>query len=223
MAAFTLINCSSREDWLRSRTNGIGGSDASAVVGRNPYKTNIDLFEEKTGRRRAEDISGKPYVIYGHKAEPLIRQLFELDYPEYSVGYSEFSIFRSKKYPFMQATLDGMLVEKETGRRGILEIKTTNILASQQREKWKDRVPDNYYLQVLHYLIVTGWDFAILRALLRSDWNDGMDRRGAIRNYYIDRSDPQVKADIDYLINEEIKFWEYVEAGRRPPLVLPEI
>ena len=71
--------------WLKGRMNGIGGSDASAIVGMNPYKSNIELFEEKTDRRIAPDISDKPYVIYGKKAEEPIRELFKLDYPEYQV------------------------------------------------------------------------------------------------------------------------------------------
>ena len=53
----------------------------------------------------------------------------------------------------MQASLDGELVDQD-GRKGILEIKTTNILQSMQYEKWKDRIPDNYYIQVLHYLLL---------------------------------------------------------------------
>ena len=81
--------------WLSGRMNGIGGSDASAVVGMNPYKSNIALFEEKTGRRIPEDISEKPYVIYGKKAEEHIRELFRLDYPEYQVDHHEFRILQS--------------------------------------------------------------------------------------------------------------------------------
>jgi len=60
--AFTVIDCADHTEWLKAREMGIGGSDASAVVGMNPYKTNIDLFEEKTGRIIPEDISEKPYV-----------------------------------------------------------------------------------------------------------------------------------------------------------------
>lgn len=167
--AFEIIECHDHAGWLKGRGSGIGGSDASSIVGKNPYKDNIRLFEEKTGRTIPEDISDKPYVKYGHDAEPLIRELFALDYPEYEVLYHDWRILRSRTHPFMQASLDGELIEKETGRMGILEIKTTNILASMQKEKWKDRIPDNYYIQVLHYLLVTGYDFVVLRALLRSD------------------------------------------------------
>lgn len=62
---FIILENQDHASWLKARTYGIGGSDASAIVGMNPYKTNIDLFEEKIGRRVPEDISDKPYVKYG--------------------------------------------------------------------------------------------------------------------------------------------------------------
>ncbi|MEG1781609.1 MAG: YqaJ viral recombinase family protein [Clostridium sp.] len=60
---------SGREEWLAARKNHIGGSDASACVGMNPYKSNVELWKEKMGIRIPEDISDKPYVQYGTKAE----------------------------------------------------------------------------------------------------------------------------------------------------------
>ena len=166
--AYRIYDFHNEQEWLSGRMNGIGGSDASAVVGMNPYKSNIDLFEEKIGRRIPEDISDKPCVIYGKLAEAPIRELFRLDYPEYQVEHYEFRILQSIQNPFMQASLDGELTDP-SGRRGILEIKTTNILQSMQREKWNDRIPDNYYIQVLHYLLVTGYEFVVLRAHLNTD------------------------------------------------------
>lgn len=215
---YKIYDFRNEQEWLSGRMNGIGGSDASAVVGMNPYKTNIQLFEEKTGRSIPEDISSKPYVVYGKKAEEHIRGLFKLDYPEYQVDYHEYRILQSKEYPFMQASLDGELQDSDS-RKGILEIKTTNILQSMQYEKWKDRIPDNYYIQVLHYLLVTGYQFVVLRAHLRNDW--GQDRRTTVKHYFIERS--EVRDDLDMLLQEEIKFWKYVESGRKPPLILPEV
>lgn len=213
---YTIIDNANHAEWLRSRTYGIGGSDASAILGMNPYKTNIELFEEKTGRRIPEDISGKSYVKYGNNAEPLIRSLFCLDYPEYEIFYHENRILRSKAYPFLQASLDGELVD-EDGRKGILEIKTSNILQSMQYEKWKDRIPDNYYIQVLHYLLVTGYEFVVLRAHLISEW--GQEKQTTVKHYFIERS--EVEYDLKMLLHEEKRFWEYVESGRKPPLILP--
>lgn len=215
---YKIFDFKDEKEWLSGRMNGIGGSDASSIVGMNPYKTNIDLFEEKIGRKIPEDISDKPYVIYGKCAEEYIRGLFRLDYPEYQVEHHEFRILQSVKYPFMQASLDGELTDTE-GRKGILEIKTTNILQSMQYEKWKDKIPDNYYLQVLHYLLVTGYDFVVLRAHLNGKW--GQDVRTQVKHYFIERND--VREDLDYLLKEEIKFWKYVESGRKPPLILPKI
>lgn len=218
MSNFKVFPFENEQQWLKGRMIGIGGSDASAVVGLNPYKSNIDLFEEKIGRRVPEDISDKPCVIYGKKAEEYIRELFKLDYPEYQVSHHEYHILQSLEYPFMQASLDGELVDQD-GRKGILEIKTTNILQSMQYEKWKDRIPDNYYIQVLHYLLVTGWQFVVLRAHLNTEW--GGEKRTTVKHYFIERSD--VEDDLKMLLEEEKKFWEYVESGRKPPLILPGI
>ena len=155
---------------------------------------------------------------YGTEAEPLIRRLFSLDFPEYQVLYHENRILRSVEYPFMQASLDGELTDQE-GRKGILEIKTTNIMNSAQWGKWDDRIPDNYYIQVLHYLLVTGYQFAVLRAHIRSDWEG--DRRTAVRHYFIERSD--VEEDLAMLLQEEKKFWQQVTHNIRPGRILPEI
>lgn len=205
------------DQWLEAR-HGIGGSDASAVIGMNPYKTNQDLWMEKTGRIVPPDISDKDYVKYGHDAEPLLRELFALDYPEYKVEYFGDNMIRNEKYPWAHASLDGELIDKD-GRHGILEIKTTNILQSMQREKWNDRIPDNYYIQVLHYLLVTEYEFVELRAQLKSVWQGQV--RLQTRDYHIERED--VIEDIGLLKKEEEQFWQQVEADQKPPLILPEI
>lgn len=209
----------SRAEWLEKRTSYIGGSDASAIVGMNPYETNIDLWEQKTGRTVKEDISGKPYVRYGVEAEDHLRALFALDYPQYVVSYEPHNIWLNDRFPFAHASLDGWLRERETGRQGILEIKTTNILQSMQREKWDHRIPDNYFVQILHYLLVTEFDFAVLKAQLKYDY-DG-DIFLTTKHYTIERS--EVADDIEYLEKEERKFSAYILEDKRPPLVIPGI
>lgn len=211
-----------REQWLIERRSGIGGSDASACLGMNPYKNNIDLWLEKTGRIIPEDIGHKPYVIYGKAAETPIVQLFALNHPQYLVIQNDsYHLHRHPKYPFMLATLDGSLLEIPTNRKGILEAKTTEILKSQHWEKWNNRVPDNYYIQVLHYMAVTNADFAVVSALFKTVYDDGKDVRVTIRNYHIERND--VLLDIAMMMEAEIKFWEYVKKDKEPPLILPQI
>lgn len=208
----------SREEWLQARAGRIGGSDASAILGMNPYRTNIELWQIKTGQLVPEDISDKPYVKYGTEAEQYLRELFKLDFPEYQVCYEENNMFLNDKYPFGHASLDGWLID-QNGRLGIWECKTTNILQSMQKEKWDHRIPDNYYIQILHYLLITEFDFAILKAQLKSEF--GGEIYIQTKHYKIERS--EVQADIDLLEASERKFWKQVQERRRPDLILPNI
>ena len=207
----------STEQWLKARTL-IGGSDAAALVGLNPYKTNIDLWREKTGRQEAPDISNEEFVRFGHEAEPHLREMFALDHPQYKVDYLENNMFFNDKYPYAHASLDGWLTDQD-GRKGVLEIKTTNILQSMQKEKWNDRIPDNYYCQVLWYLMVTEFDFVVLKARLRTEWQGEI--RVTIRHYTIERS--EVMEDIEELRKAAEKFWKAVQEDREPYLILPAI
>lgn len=208
----------SRSQWLDARKNHIGGSDASACVGMNPYKDNVQLWEEKMGLVLPEDISDRDYVKYGTDAEMHLRALFSMDYPQYQVFYEENNMFLNSEYPWMHASLDGELID-EDGRHGILEIKTTNILQSMQKEKWNQRIPDNYYIQVLHYLAVTECDFAVLKAQLKSEWAGEL--RITTKHYFIERK--EVEKDIEYLIRAEKRLWDCVVSGHRPDLILPAI
>ena len=208
----------SREEWLQARNNRIGGSDAAAIIGLNPHMSNVELWEIKTGRKQQEDISQKPYVKYGTEAEKHLRELFKLDYPEYTVFYEENNMFFNDAYPWAHASLDGWLRDKDD-HTGIWECKTTNILNSHQKEKWDNRIPDNYYCQILHYFMVTEFKFAILKAQLKYDYGD--DVMCVTKHYRIDRA--EAEQDIRYLVEKEQEFWECVKTNRKPTLILPQI
>lgn len=216
--AIEMARFETREEWLRNRLRSLGGSEISAVIGCNPYMDNVALWELKTGRKEAEDISDKPYVQYGTQAECHLRALFELDFPQYKVGYVENNSFRNDKYPWAQASLDGWLTDPD-GRRGVLEIKTSDVLSSMHKERWNNMVPPNYYAQCLMYMAVIEADFACIKAQLKTVFNDVPSLQ--TRHYFIERSD--VQDDIDYLMEEGEKFWGYVQRDERPPLRLPEV
>ena len=210
----------SRQQWLEERKKGIGGSDASSILGLNPYKTNIELWEEKTNRRKELDISDNINVKYGVDSEPYLRKLFELDFPCYTVKHKNFNIIKHKEYDFLLASLDGELIEKSTKRKGILEIKTTTIKNATQSEKWNNKIPMNYYIQVLHYLLVTGYDFAVVKAQIKTEIEDEVYIK--VNHYKIEKRD--VTVDIDYLLKKEIEFWQHnVLKDIKPNLLLPEL
>ena len=214
----TMVGYPTREEWMKARTT-IGGSDAACVIGKNPWKTNVELYLEKTGQCTPDDISDKSVVKYGTDAEKPLRKLFKLDYPDMKVRYKERNMFFNDKYPWAHASLDGWMTDKD-GRMGVLEIKTTNVMSSRQREQWNDRIPDNYYIQVLHYMAVTEADFAILKAQLR--WEIEGEIYCQTKHYRIERSD--VEEDIRYLMAAERKFVvENIGKRKKPDLILPEI
>jgi putative phage-type endonuclease len=212
-----ILKPQSREAWLEARRRGIGGSDAGAVIGANKYRSNVDVWKEKTGLIVPEDVGDKPAVKFGKLAERHIRALFALEHPKMSVEYHEFYMYLNDKHPFLYATLDGELTD-DSGRRGILEIKTATIQNAAGWSEWVDGIPQSYYAQVLHQLAATGWDFVILFAYLRTPYSGNVARFIERR---IERAD--VADDITYLIAQEAEFWQAVEAKQRPPLKLPEI
>lgn len=216
-----MIRLNSREEWLEHRKKYIGGSDASAILGLNPWKSNVDLWFEKTGQIIPEDISSKPYVQFGISAEPIIRELFKLNYPQYKMDYVENWSHVNDSVPWAAASLDGELTEITTGRKGIWECKTTEIVSNMSKEKWSGKIPDNYYCQLLHYLLVReDCDFAHLTALLTWKFQD-REIYQQLRNYHIERSD--VAEDVLYLATEEKKFWKHVQEGKEPGLILPAL
>ena len=205
----------SRTEWLAARNNGLGASDAAAVLGISPWKSNVNLWREKRGLEVPADISENKAVEYGTRAEAPLRELYALDHPEYRVDYTPFKVYADDKHPQLRATLDGELTEVSNGRRGVLEIKTTEISSATQWSKWDSCIPDYYYSQICHQLMVTGWDFAVLKAQIK--YFKGI----STREYIFERAD--LEDDIGYLLGKELEFWECVRARKEPPRILPSI
>ena len=211
----------SHEEWLRERQKGIGASEAGTIIGINRWKSNVELWQEKVGLREPEDISHKPHVQYGHDAEPHLRALFALDHPEFRVTYeSPYKMIFSDELPFIFATPDGELEEIATGRRGGLEIKTTEIKKASQWKQWDGRIPDTYYAQVCHQMLATGWEFVVLLVQIKWTTPKG-EKRKMIKEYTIERH--EALDDIKYISQKEIPFWRCVQTKKEPALLLPAI
>lgn len=220
MMGYQFTVCKDRAEWLEKRKEGLGASDASALLGISPWKTNVQLWEEKTGLLVPEDIGDKPQVKYGNDAEPLLREFFALDHPEYGLSFTPFKIIRNERHPYITCTPDGELLEAVTNRRGGLEIKTTEILSASGWGRWNGRIPDEYYAQVCHQMSATGWEFVELLAQIKYTTADGDDRKET-RHYKIERAD--CMEDIALVEQSAELFWRYVTERKRPPLKLPSI
>lgn len=208
-----------REEWLKERESGLGASDAAAYMGESKWKTNVRLWEEKTGLVQPDPVGG-PAVDYGNAAEPLLRSLWTLDHLDYTVDFTPHKIIRNKDKPYIFATPDGELMERRTGKSGGLEIKTTEIRSAALMTQWEGRIPDNYFIQVLHQMLATGWEFVILTAQIKHYDKNG-DMLKTTRDYRINRD--EVSDDLKSVEAEATKFWNCVQKKIRPALKLPGI
>ena len=207
--ALQRISYPDRATWLAGRSErGIGASEAAAVCGMSPWTTKNELWELKRGIRKAKDISDNAEVQRGVNMEGAVRDFFSALHPEYMVVHYPYDILYLEERPWMFATLDGELLA-DGGKTGILEIKTSSPNGKAGWSEWDNRIPNHYYLQILHQLAATGYDFAILQAAL---WS--RDGDVTLRAYPFDRAD--CEADIAWLLEKEAEFWESVQDGRRP-------
>ena len=206
----------SREEWLEGRAeqHGIGGSEAAAAIGLSPWQSPLDLWKLKTYQTQPKDLSDNTAIQKGVTWEPILRELFRKTHPEFIIEHHPYDILFQEERPWIFSTLDGEIVERETNRRGVLEIKTATPSGKAGWDKWNNgNMPQNYYIQCLHELLSTGWDFVNLFACLFS-----LDGSYTIKTYEIERED--VIEDMAWLLQEETRFWGYVQRGVMPPMTL---
>ena len=208
----------SREAWLNGRGKSIGGSEASAVLGISPFSDNLRLWKLKTGREKDKDLSADENIQRGVRVEHGMRELFKARHPEYEMDYHAFDILYQDDRPWLTATLDGELKEIETGRMGIWECKSVR---TQNKMSWKEwhngHIPQYYMSQLIHQLLATGFDFAVISAC-----QERLDGGCTISEYLVERKDHE--EDMKYLLEQEEKFWnEYVLADKQPALLLPNL
>lgn len=158
MRVVVKTNNLTREEWLKYRTGGIGGSDVSIIAGINPFKSVHQLWLEKTGQVEPEQTESE-FAHFGTLLEPIVRKEFT-ERTGIKVRQKHM-LLQSEEYPFMYADLDGVI--NEDGELAIFEAKT----ASQYKmDTWEEDVPAGYILQVQHYMAVTGAKKTYIAALV---------------------------------------------------------
>ena len=207
------IEYKNEEEWHKIRRSYIGGSDCSIIMGHNPFNEDIQkLWRVKTGREEQKDLSNNPAIIRGKKSENILIEHFETNNPNYTVSKLEKTLV-SLKHPFMCANLDGVL-EDVNGEKGVLEIKTAKIQNSnkyydvwlckdEENRYTKTDIPLYYWLQIQHYLAVTGWKYAVLYADLKLEFQGS---RHILQKYECLRNEEAIKE----IIKKELEFNSYV-------------
>ena len=113
----------SREEWLAYRRQGLGGSDAAAVLGISPFRTAVDLYYDKRNLPIEDDEGNWVAMEVGNLLEDLVARIFAKK-TELKI-YRRKCMFQHPAHPWMLADLD-FLVEMPDGSIAILECKTTN-------------------------------------------------------------------------------------------------
>ena len=189
----------SREDWLIARKGGIGGSDAAAVMGLNPYKSPVELFFEKVSDEPPEEEQSEAAYWGTVLEEPIARRYAEL-HPEVRVRRNN-HILIHPEHKFLFANLDRE-VHTDGGETYGLEIKTVGL---NNAKKWEDSdVPIWYALQCQHYMAVMGFDRMYLAVLVLN--------RG-FYHFVIERSPEEIAA----LTDAEETFWRDHVLPQVPP------
>lgn len=146
----------SRKDWLLERAKSIGASDSSAVLGINPWKSNVELWLEKTNPESLLDQPDNLNMRLGRDMEPILRQLFT---EETGLQVRQDNHTRyDDEYPFLSTNLDGRIV----GDKVPLELKTTGM--------WDGMIPDNYFCQLQHQMMVTNSPYIYFAVLVLSNF-----------------------------------------------------
>lgn len=189
----------SRDEWLKLRKRGIGGSDAAAVSGLNPWKSKVAVFLEKTGQIEPEEAGEAAY--WGNQLEDLVAK--EFSQRTGLKAQRSNKLYRHPEHPFMLGNID-RLVTDENKRKGILEVKTTNAFNA---DEWEgDRIPDHYAIQLQHYLAVLGLDYGFFAVLIGGN---------NFKYKYVERDETVIK----YLIDLESQFWNQHVLKGIPPMV----
>lgn len=206
---------------LEARKAGIGGSDIAAVLGLSPYKTPLDVYNEKLGLVEPPDLAANENVHFGNVLEDVVADEFGRRTGLKPRRNNQH--LAHKEHPFLLANIDRDIVGQPFGKKCGLECKTADKWAARP-ELWgegavferdsegelyiahhDDQVPDWYLLQCAHYMAVTGADLWFLAVLIGGN---------NFRIYTIAR-DLELEA---VLIRKASRFWnDHVLAQTPPP------
>ena len=167
------------------------------VCGINRYKSPVELWMEKTNQLSYQEAGEAAY--WGTQLEALVRAEFtkrtgiEVEIVK--------QLLQSTDNPYMLANLDGVCHRPDYGDC-IFEAKTAT---AYKNSEWDDAIPDEYVLQIQHYMAVTGFRAAFIAVLIGGN---------TFKWKLVERDDEL----IDMLIPFESVFWRHVQDMTPPPL-----
>lgn len=184
-----------REQWLEYRRSGIGGSDASTIVGLNPYSSPYYLFCDKMGALPEKE--DNEAMRQGRDLEQYVANRWT-ERTGKRVKRNN-TMWRSTVWPWMLADIDREVVGENAG----LECKTTSVY--NKHDFAGGEIPLTYYVQCQHYMAVMGFDRMYLAVLVLN--------RG-FYDFVIERDEEEISS----LAAAEGKFWDRLQREEPPEL-----
>lgn len=184
------------------RTQGIGGSDAAAVMGLSPWRSRLDVFLEKTHHPHWRPQQVTEAMYWGTLLEDLIANEYAGD-AGMDIAHDRddtqpgMGVVKTRWHPngVQFGHIDRWAFDKadpDAQNAGILEVKT-----SSDPDEWVDGVPIYYRVQVQQYMAIVGVEWADVAVLLGSG-----EPRFRI---YREEADPALQMDIEAAV---LEFWE---------------
>jgi predicted phage-related endonuclease len=214
-----------KDEWLTFKENTIGGSEASAVVGKSKWLTRDDLYN-KFVLKKTKKVSTNQRIEDGIKSEPLIAQQFAIDDKRYKIKQQKnpYITYQRVDKPYLTVSPDRLAIFTPTGHLVGVEIKDVELLRKEDKENWEiGLLPDQYFYQALHYFVVLNnvKEVVVLAHLnymkFDEETNTMIHDKSVTKPYLLLRKD--MEKEIEWLEKKETDFWEnHILKRNRPPL-----
>ena len=190
-------------DWHKWRADGLGGSDACAVMGDVGWTSPDELMEIKLGFRH---VQANEAMERGKRLEPDARALYQ----SVTGNLVRPVCVQHDEYPWLRASLDGLSLDEKL----VLEIKCP-LNPSNHRKTFRGHYPAYYKAQLQHQLLVTGAEVLHYWSYYPDDGQFAPERQYRLVEVHPDR-EYQKK-----LFRRERAFWERLKKMRQVDLLRP--
>jgi len=191
-------------EWHQWRSQGITASESAVILGHSPYKTNEQLFAERTGQREPEEISRKPCVQRGIAFEDHVRRGFEQRHDTILLPLCA----ESTEQPVLRCSLDGLSDDGEPVELKVPTPKTYQQLVAQREQAIAYKLA---WVQLQHQLYVTeaeqGW-------LVFDPWLADLSPL----EFLVERNDRFIETE---LIPAALRFWKAIDGVLNGSLLTP--
>jgi putative phage-type endonuclease len=205
------------EEWVELRKSlvfkgMVGGSDASTLLGLNPWTSKITRWNQSVGTANMKNIDNE-VMFHGRLLEDYVADLWQYwtgDPVEMINNYQSKtklrksirrnSIFINPEYPFLFANIDRQITSHDTEEgKGILEIKT---ISGYNADKWEGGIPPYYIAQIQLYMLVLGYNYGQFAFL----------KDGRHMDVFTVEANPNIQATI---VEEAFNFYNSVQDARK--------